>query len=373
MLSCANRLPLLALAGLVALVGPGPAARAQSTSSGFRVVPTPTYQSPYNMGGAWGVGYSPGQAFQTVPVLSPYAPWGYYNVYPDPYGGGLSGAADAINAQGQFEVQFQQSRLLNQEVERSKIDTRHKQWEEWLYERNVRPTVEDERERQRIENLRRARNNPPFAEIWSGQALNDLLLAVQQQQAKTGPGPSVPLDPEVLQHINVTSGTTPGGAGLLKDGGRLQWPLVLRKPFFEADRKRLEELMAQAVGQARSGQVDADTLEEMQKHIGSLRAEVRAHLDDITPSDDVRAKRYLNELDNAVRALQDPDVAKYLSGKWAARGNTVGDLVAEMARQGLKFAPAVAGDEAAYNALHHALVTYYAGPESSRTWDALAK
>jgi hypothetical protein len=372
MWSCAKRLPPLALAGLVALVVPAPAARAQSSSSGFRVVPSTGYQSPYNTGGAWGVGASPGQSFQTVPVLTPYAPWGYY-ILPDPWGGGLSGAADAINAQGQFEIQFQQARLLNQEVERSKIDTRHKQWEEWLYERNVRPTIEDERERQRIENLRRARNNPPFAEIWSGQALNDLLLAAQQQQAKTGPGPTVPLDPEMLQQINVTSGTTPGGAGLLRDGGNLQWPLVLRRGVFESDRKRVEQLMTQAVRQAQSGSVDADTLEGMQKTIGRLRATVRANLDDITPSEDVRAKRYLNELDNAVRALQDPNVGKYVSGKWAARGNTVAELVADMGRQGLKFAPAVAGGEAAYNAVHHALVMYSAGPDPSRPWDALAK
>jgi hypothetical protein len=359
-----------ALLGLVLVVAP--AARAQQQSSTFRVAPLPSYPMPTDSGTAYGATYGPGAIFRTAPVPLPYYP-GYYYAYPDPFGGGLSGAADAISAQGQFEIQFQQARLLNQEVERSKIETRHRQWEEWLYEREHRPTIEDERERRRMENLRRARNNPPFAEVWSGQALNDLLLALQQQQAKRGPGPTISLDEDVLQHINVTSGVTPGGSGLLKDGGKLHWPLVLQRGAFTEDRRRLDELLQLGVRQAQSGPVEADTLQEMNRHIDRLRAAVKANLDTITPSDDIRAKRFLNELTGAVKALQDPDVAKYVSGKWAARGRTVGELVDEMSRQGLKFAPAIGGDEAAYNALHRALVNYYGGPDPYHPWDPNTK
>jgi hypothetical protein len=359
---------LPALLGLAVLAGP-----AGAQTSPFRVAPTPAYTSPADYGTAWGATYGPGAGFRTAPGFVPYWPAGYYNIYPDPYGGGLTGAANAINAQGEFEIQFQQARLLNQEVERSKIETRHRQWEEWLYEREHRPNVEDERERQRLVNIRRARNDPPFAEIWSGQALNDLLLAAQQQQAKRGAGPNVPLEDDVLPHINVTSGATPGGSGMLKDGGKLHWPLVLKGSAFDDDRRRLDELLPQAVRQAQSGEVDADLLDEMNRRIGRLRATVKANLDTITPSDDIRAKRYLNDLTGAVKALQDPDAAKYLSGKWAARGKTVAEMVAEMGRQGLKFAPAAGGDEAAYNALHRALVAYYAGPDPYAPWDPLAK
>jgi hypothetical protein len=311
--------------------------------------------------------------FRTAPAPVPYYPWGWYGIYPDPYGGGLSGAADAIAAQGQFQIDFQHARLLNQEVERSKMDTRRRQWEEWLYEREHTPTVEDIRERQRMENLRRARNNPPFAEIWSGQALNDLLEAVQRQQAHNGPGPVIALDDETLQRINVTSGVTPAGAGLLRDGGRLRWPFALQEKHFAEARKRVDELMARAVQQAQSGQADAETLRELTDTINKLRAEVRNRIDTVSINDNVVARRYLNDLDGAVRALQSPNVGQYLSGRWAARGRTVGELVAEMSRQGLRFAPATDGDEAAYTALHRALANYSTLPDPSRPWDAMAK
>jgi hypothetical protein len=366
----ARRFLPLALAGVLLLVVP---VLARAQSSNFRITSTPSAPSPYSSGAAWGAGYSPGSNFYTPASALPYNPWGFYNIWPDPYGGGLTGAANAIAAQGQYEIDFQHARLLNQEVERSKMDTRRKQWEEWLFEREHRPTLEDERERQRTENLRRARNNPPFAEIWSGQALNDLLLAVQQQQAQGVPPSTQPLDDDVLQRINVTSGATPSGIGLLKGGGKLHWPLVLSGGAFAADRKRIDDLLGQSVRLAESGTVDADTLQDLKQAIGRLRGTVKSRLDEITPSEDIQARRYLNDLDNAVRALQDPDVAKYLSGRWAARGRTVGDLVAEMSRQGLKFAPAVAGDEAAYVALHRALANSSAPPDPYHRWDPLTK
>jgi hypothetical protein len=38
--------------------------------------------------------------------------------------------------------------------------------------------------------------------------------------------------------------------------------------------------------------------------------------------------------------------------------NTIGDLIDQMNAQGLRFAPAVSGEESAYNALYQSLVVY---------------
>ena len=62
-------------------------------------------------------------------------------------------------------------------------------------------------------------------------------------------------------------------------------------------------------------------------------------------------------LDNAIKALQAPDVGNYINGKYAARGKTVGELVKNMG--GLKFAQATPGDEQAYKALQEKLASYY--------------
>ena len=57
-----------------------------------------------------------------------------------------------------------------EQVRQGRIDNRRRSFDEYLYERERRPSQEDERERARLENLRRSRNDPPITEIWSGLA-----------------------------------------------------------------------------------------------------------------------------------------------------------------------------------------------------------
>jgi hypothetical protein len=315
-------------------------------------------------------------SFRSVPMTSSYFPpsFGYwpYGSY-DPYGGYLSGAADVINAQGQFMVSTQQAYLQREQVRQARIDSRRKSFDEYLYERERRPTLEDERERARLENLRRSRNDPPITEIWSGKALNDLLLAIQQQQAQGRRGPSVPVEEDTLKNINVTSGANSGSLGVLRDNGRLHWPLELAGTAYEAERRRLDDLAAKAYNQAVSGAVDPSILQEMTSAVDSLQTRLRRNVAEASPSDYMKAKRYLSDLDGAIRALQDPNVSKYANGKLAPKGGTVSDLVTEMSSKGLRFAPAVAGDEGAYVALHRALVSYAVPPDSYKTWDPLTK
>ena len=70
------------------------------------------------------------------------------------------------------------------------------------------------------------------------------------------------------------------------------------------------------------------------------------------PSD---GKRFLHNLDDAVAVLRQPDAGDYLpGGKNAVRAGSVQDLVKSMAERGLRFAPAVNGDEKAYAAFRDA-------------------
>jgi hypothetical protein len=364
MLRLAKRLLVIALAG--AMIGSGTARLVHAQQTGNL-----SNQSSDNAPAARA-------SFRSMPVMSSYFPPSPFPYYPgygyyDPYGGYLSGAADVINAQGQFMMSTQQAYLQREQVRQARLENRRRTFDEYLYEREHRPTLEDERERARLENLRRSRNDPPITEIWSGKALNDLLLAIQQQQAKGQRGPTVPLDEETLKNINVTTGANSGSLGVLRDNGRPHWPLELTRPAYEAERRRLDDLAAKAYSQAASGAVDPSVLQEMTSAVDSLQTRLRQNVADVSPSDYMKARRYLNDLDGAIRVLQDPNASKYANGKLAAKGGTVSDLVTEMGSKGLRFAPAVAGDEGAYVALHRALVSYAAPSDSYRTWDPLTK
>src|SRR5262249_33632561 len=159
-----------------------------------------------------------------------------------------------------------------------------------------------------------------------------------------------------------TSGQNTGGIGLLKDGGRLDWPLVLRRPAFESDRERVNTLAPQAYKQAvESGRVDDETLQGLIDSVRNLNSLVSENIRDLSANDFSAARRYLRDLERTVRTLQDPNAGNYISRRWAPAGSTVSEIVAQMGRKGLRFAPAVAGDEGAYVAMHRALANYYAG------------
>src|SRR5262249_34932434 len=152
----------------------------------------------------------------------------------------------------------QQSRLLGQEVERSKIDTRRKQWEQWEFERANKPTLEDERRRSQYEQLRRTLNDPPLAEIWDASALNTLFTNIRQAQSSgVGPGPVVALDPKMMTLVGLTTGTTNNGVGMLKNGPDLRWPFGLSDEAFDMDKKDVQRLLLTAYDQVSGGQVDA--------------------------------------------------------------------------------------------------------------------
>jgi len=315
--------------------------------------------SPYGTGG-YGSPYANSPGYSSSSYGSGYSPYSYS--YADPYGGGLRGAAEAIRAQGQFEKDFQDARLKAQEVERSKLETRRKIYDEWLYERANRPTIVDDQQRtQQLEN-RRALLGMPLSEVLSGYALNTLLDDLKKRANWGGKDPYGPIDPELLRHINVTSQSSGGNVGVLKpvmDGGPLAWPLALQAAAYQDEVRRLNQRAAEAVKLVQNaGQVDPGTLNDMRDDIRRLRNKVSAHIDDLTPSQSIEANRFLNQLSDAVTALAQPDVASYFTDKFAAKGKTVPELIQFMAKKGLKFAPATGGDEAAYSALYNYLVGY---------------
>jgi hypothetical protein len=323
--------------------------RAQFAGAGGLIAPAVLPSPAFGFGGlGFGGGYGLGLGWGTQWMQNPYE--GY-----------LNGAANLTTANAQYQQTIQQARLTREEARRSALETRKQAILERQWELSLQPDPEQIRQQQMMKSLQRSRNNPPLTEIWSATALNDLLRAIQTAHTQGIAGPDVTLSPEVLRHINMTTGTTYGGVGLLRESGKLTWPYVLQQSSLDEDRKRLDEVLPQAVKEARSGPVSRDTLNNVRSAMSRLERNLDAQVADLTPSEFIEGSRYLRELKDSVKVLQRSDVSRYFRTEWTPQGSTVSDLVRQMTQQGLRFAPAVSGDEPYYTTLHRALVDYDMG------------
>lgn len=288
--------------------------------------------------------------------FSPFSPWGFGF---DIFGGNLRGSAEVIDAGGRLMTSTQQAYLLREQLKREKMENRHRMLQEWLWEREVLPTAQDEFERtQRLE-VRRAQNDPPINEILSGKALNDLLVDIEKLQGKGLKGPDIPLDSELLNKVNLTPpGKGSANVGVLKNDGKLEWPIALRANNFKKDRDLVSALTPEAINQARGGQVDAATLQEMRNTVEKIRDNLTINIKEIPTKQYIDAKKFLNDLDDGLKALSDRDAKNFFGGSYTPKGKNVQDVIENMTKQGLRFAPSVPGEEAAYVALHRLMAAF---------------
>ena len=284
-----------------------------------------------------------------------YGGYGVGGYGEDPTAGFLRGTSDVINATGNYYKNVQSARLIQTQADESRIDYRRRLIDEARYERMNLLTTEELRQQQLRRDLSRSRHEPPIEEIASGKSLNDLLHHLTNDPARPK-GPNVPLDDEVMQRINVTGPTATGASvGLLKDEGNLQWPQALKGHEFDEPRKNLEAKMVDAVQALKfNNTVKQGDLNDLNLDLKQLRTLVEKS--ELSPTDYIAAKDYLDQVASAILALENPDVIKYFNHKFNAKN--VAELVDDMRTKGLDFAAAAPGDAGAYRALHQALVAY---------------
>jgi len=334
------------------ILSTGAAPFALSTAGAFNPYATGSLSSsPY---GGYGMSTTP---------YPPYSGGGYG--YQDPYGAYLQGTASVMTATGQYYQQMQQARITREQSRQMAIETQRKQIEFEMWYETVRPTGLKLLRNQAKQNLDAARNYANSATIWSGEALNELLRsAIRSGRLSAGPG--IPLDESTLRQINLTDKASRGNVGLLKDGGKLNWPLVLQNPPFDETRKELGVKLKNAVDQLKElKKVEPRVLRDADALFKTLTDKLNDSADDLSPAQYIEAKRYLNQVGQAIRALQDPRAANYFDNTWNAKGDTVARLVDHLRKEGLEFAPATSGDEAAYRALYDALRAFEAGLNKS--------
>jgi serine/threonine protein kinase len=241
----------------------------------------------------------------------------------------------------------EQSRQMALETARKLIE-----FERW-YE-STKPTAPQMRPRQ----------DPPATDVYSGKALNELLRSIQTSgKGALRRGPNIVLDEKILKQINLTADRGASGSiAMLKDNGKLTWPKVLTEPQFDDLRKKLDRNLRMAVADLKDkNPVTPSTLKDISNDLKALNAKVADSATDLSAGQYIEAKRYLNQLGQAIKALSDPNAINYFNNKWVAKGKTVAELIDHMTKEGLTFAAAVPGEETAYKALHAALQAFLLG------------
>lgn len=280
--------------------------------------------------------------------------------------GNLYGSSAVIHSFDQYMTANQQARFMREQVRQEKLNNRRRVLEQWLWERSNLPTGQDEFERNQLLQLRRSQVDPPITEILAGRSLNDLLADAQRRQGQGTKGQDVPLDQIHLAQINfVPAGGGAANAGLLKElqnQQRFRWPVALRGEEYDRLRDLLTSLVQDALKQTNTqGRPEAGTMQELNRVLEQFNTTLRGDLSarDLPPSAYNPARGFLNDLANAVRALAEPDAKKYLDQTYTAGGKTAADLVGDMTKKGLAFAPATSpNQQPAYLALHRALAAY---------------
>jgi len=290
--------------------------------------------------------------------------YGYpYGTYIPPTAGALFGTADLTRAQGRYLNDYQSARLLNQQVEQMKIETARKRLEYRRYLQSLQPNYDEIRDKELARSLDRARRHASDNDIFSARALNTLLDHFRQMHAKKQEGADVDIPADLLKNINVASASG-GNIALIKQKGRLVWTDALNRDAFEKARKEFEEKTAEAIENIKAnGRPDGTTMAALQKALNTLHVDLEKQIGVLTSDDYMESKRFLNQLNDAVQALKDPNVSNYFNNIYVARGKKVKELVDWMLSKGLRFAPAVPGDYEAYRTLHQLLVAYDAGSQ----------
>jgi hypothetical protein len=344
--------------------------------------------NPYLYGGGWGYGnpYVPAAAAAGAvdPYLNQYTPGGYgagnpytpgginpYSPYGYGYGGYglgaagpgvgsgayLMGASDVMRSYGNVIQAQESARLMREQVNQAKLETRKKAFELEMYIKANTPTYTQEQERVAKTTLRRIQTNSLPGEVANGKSLNYLLDDLRKFPNRKISLEPITLSEGVLSNLNVTKNTY--GLGILRDDGRVTWPTALQERMSVKQRKDLDEQLKELVKGAYRDKLDINALKDVRTEIDKMREDLVKRVNDTPTNQYMEAKRFLQEFHEATVALEKgeaPVQAKFQ--REIEGGRSVQDVVDYMVKNGLRFGPATAKDEPAYRAVHSALATY---------------
>ncbi len=319
----------------------------------------------YGSGGGYGLSTTPsGLGSAGAYGANPYLNGAAYNSSPS--ASEMYGTAAVITATSDYYKGIMQARLTREHARQAAIQTRRMLLQQEAEYERMRPRAIDLIRREQATDLAIARGDAPAAAVFSGKALNDLLASINRPGKKFNTGPQIPLDDDTLKNVNLIDPGFKGQIGMLKTTGKLKWPVVLQDTAYEEARDGFTSKFKFAVQQLKDREpLEPATIRNLRSFLKTLNKQVADGNEELSPSQYIEARKFLNGLEQAVRALDDPNVAKAFTDDWKAKGATVAELVKNM--KGLQFAPATPGEERAYNELYRALRSFEAGLQIATT------
>jgi hypothetical protein len=303
------------------------------------------YAYPYNLGSP-GYTPSPSPDYYSGPgYLTGGYSYGYGSFDPLGEARGLAAGQQAATA-----VQVRK----NQERAKDLIDA------QWAYEKlgvTGAPAVQAARDLQ--EDLQKALAAKDESELATGDALNRILVAIVIAENKGAKAVSAFLPPQVLDEVRFTGGLNADLLNVVRLTGKLPFPAGFPGPTLQDLGTALEADFAAAMVPLRAGRAADPT------KVGKVAADLK-RLEEASPpvirnldiAEAIAARKFLNQMEGAVKALRGGNTSGLINPKWATDGASVSDLVKFMTRFKLMFGPAPKGGEASYLTLHKAMATY---------------
>jgi hypothetical protein len=196
------------------------------------------------------------------------------------------------------------------------------------------------------------------SEISSGEALNQILLAIVTAEAKGAKGVSPFTPPQVLEEIRF-AGAAGEALNLLRQAGHLPFPTGFDAPPLAGQREAIERDFSALAAPLLAGKpFDPARLATFETTLKKAEAAAPAVIRDLSFEEAIATRRFLNLLAGTVRTLRAGGVTGLVNPTWATEGTSVAELVKHMTRFKLQFARAAEGNEPAYLALHRAMTIY---------------
>jgi hypothetical protein len=337
-------------------------------SGGYMPMSSPYAYNSYPTGGysaaGGAAGGAGGGAADPLTGLSGYNPVSGNPYYWNPYSGGYMYApGDMLRGYGELGIDAEKARILREQANQAKLDTRKKTIDTMAYIRANEYTFTQEQADIAKRLMQRMQKNPTPTEIQTGKSLNilvdDLAKWETMPNADKARLPMVTLDEDVLKKVNLTSPGSSGNIGLLRDNGSFTWPTAFDSSEIvsEKERKDIELQARELYQQAANAKPDKNTIGDLESGLRNLRTKL-SKAGNVRPLESLEAQRFLDSFDAAVTGLKNGDLVANLDfqNTFAKGGRTVKELIDYLAKKGMRFAPANANESAAYNALQTALV-----------------
>lgn len=281
----------------------------------------------------------------------------YISYTPDPYTGLLYGSADMLRASASMNMGFERARILRELAIRASLENRKQRFDLERYIKEHTPTLTQDQEKVAAETLRRVQKLASPGEIAYGRSVNILVKDLAKYRDKKATFDGEPIDEDILKHVNVTNGEYGPNLGFLRSG-QFNWPAALQDLVPERERSEIEDLARSLYDLAIEGK-SIDQLRNLELRVARLQTMLQDRRNELGSGEYLAARRFLNDFQSAARALRQGIAPRYAAFLRFIRGGKTAQEVAKyMIDHGLFFAPANAGEEWAYQALHYALASY---------------